>query len=141
MKKIIILILSLLSTAYLFTQNKFITLAETTNNIEVSYKISHLNFFDKNSPAVMIFKLKNNNSFDVQVSLQIEYHIGISKKYKSEIVNVCIPSGRIIGGRMHGLMFELKTTDLNIFDSEENEWFFSIFKVEQIEKCYVNKKN
>ncbi len=141
MKRVFIISILIGFTTAIFPQKGFVSYLEPSfKNIDVRYKITNLNFFNKNSPAVIILKLKNNNKFDVQVDIQIEYHFGIKSRYKSEKVSVCIPAGRIVGGRMHGLSFELKTSDTKIFENEENEWFFSVFEVEKIDKCTVNRK-
>ncbi|HOK37764.1 MAG TPA: hypothetical protein P5538_02420 [Bacteroidales bacterium] len=142
MKRFFLISILLWYTIAIFAQRGFVSYIEPSfKNIDVKYKITNQNFFDKSSPVVIILKLKNNNEFDVQVDIQIEYQFGIKSRYKSEKVSVCIPAGRIVGGRMHGLSFELKTSDTKIFNNEENEWFFSVFDVEQIDKCTVNRKN
>lgn len=142
MKRVFLISILIASTTAFFAQRGFVSYIEPSfKNIDIRYKITNHNFFDKSSPAIIVLKLKNNNEFDVNVDIQIEYQFGIKSRYKSEKVTVCIPARRIIGGRMHGLSFELKTSDTKIFDNEENEWFFSVFEVEQIDKCTVNRKN
>ncbi len=118
-----------------FAQFNYNNKLETNNGIEISYKVVHANFFDKESPAQLRIKFKNTNQFFAIIKFQIEYSTGMQNRYKSENLEICIPSKGTKAGKPSGLVFELKTNDINIFNSQEAEWEFTQFEVKEIDNC------
>ncbi len=113
---------------------------ESKDGIEIGYKIVHTKHFDKESPAQLRLKLKNTNEYPVNLKFEIEYTTGMTKRYSSGGVEICFPSKTARTGKMHGLVFELNTTDVQIFSTDNAEWEFSIFDVVQIEECKQSSK-
>jgi hypothetical protein len=105
------------------------------SGIEISYKVVNSKLFDKNSPAQIRLKLKNTNEYAVNVKFEIEYSVDLTKSYSSGGLEICIPVKTARTGKMSGLVFELNTTDKEIFEAENAEWEFLRFDVEQIENC------
>lgn len=137
MKKSVLFVISLVVCSTVFAQFGYKHKLEPVNGVEISYKIVHAKHFDKESPAQLRIKLKNTNSYDVSIKLSIEYSTDFTKKYSSGGVETCIAAGSSKAGTISGLAFELNTNDIKIFDSENAEWEFSLFNVEQIDDCKV----
>lgn len=131
-----ILLFTIISSAS-FAQFGYKNKLEPVNGVQISYKIVHEKFSDKSSPAQIRIKLKNTNDFDVNIKFGIEYTIGLTKRYNSGSVETCIPQKSTQAGKISGLVFELKTHDVEIFKSENAEWEFTHFEVEQVDDCKV----
>lgn len=137
MKNLYLFIFSILISSALSAQFGYKNKLEQINGIEISYKVVNEKLFDKESPAQIRLKLKNTNEYPVNVKFKIEYSIGFTTSYNSGGVEICIPSKTARTGKMNGLVFELKTNDKNIFLSEDADWEFEKFEVEQIEDCKI----
>ncbi|MCK9254515.1 MAG: hypothetical protein GX793_02985 [Bacteroidales bacterium] len=118
-----------------FAQFNYKNKLENKNGIEISYKIVHSKFFNKESPAQIRLKFKNTNDYPANIKFEIEYSTGFTHRYKSEIIEICIPAKSTKAGKPSGLVFELKTNDINIFNNEDSEWEFTRFDVEKTETC------
>jgi len=129
------IILSLISTISIcsFAQFGYKNKLESVNGIEISYKIVHEKYFDKESPVQLRLKLKNTNNFNVNVNFEIQYQLDFTKKLNSGEVIIEIPRKSAKTGKMHELVFEINSNDPNIFKSEDAEWEFINFDVEEIE--------
>ncbi len=137
MKHILFLAIFTAICTSIFAQFGYKNKLETIDGIEKSYKVVHEKFFDKDSPAQLRLKLKNTNEYDVNINFEIEYSVGLTKRYKSEHVEICIPNKLARTGKMHGLVFEIKSNDIKVFESDDADWNFIIFEVEQSEDCSV----
>lgn len=131
-----IILFSIISTAS-FAQFGYKNKLEPVNGVERSYKIVHEKHSDKSSPAQIRLKLKNTNDFDVNIKLEIEYRTGLTERFNSGSIEICIQKKSTKAGKISGLVFELKTNDIEIFNGENAEWEFTHFDVEQIEDCKV----
>ncbi|MDD3740381.1 MAG: hypothetical protein PHH30_04000 [Bacteroidales bacterium] len=127
----ILLILGILTNAQCAYKNQL----ETKNGVNVYYKVVHEKHFKKDSPAQLRLKFKNTNDYPVIIRFKIEYSTGYTTRYTSEGIEVCIPKKSVKAGKLHGLVFELKTNDIEIFSKEDAEWEFSMFEVTQTENC------
>ncbi len=140
MRAILLISAFLLTTSVMNAQFGYKNKMEASNGIEISYKVVHEKYFDKESPAQIRLKLKNTNEYPVNLKFEIEYSTDLTKKYKSGDVEICIPAKTARTGKMNGLVFELNTSDTGIFSSDNAEWEFIRFDVEQIEDCKLITK-
>lgn len=135
MKKTLFLTILLFSGILANAQCGYKNQLETKNGINVNYKVVHEKHFEKDSPAQLRLKLKNTNDYPVLIRFKIEYSTGYTTSYTSEGIEVCIPKKSAKAGKLHGLVFELKTNDIEIFSKEDAEWVFTMFEVTQTENC------
>lgn len=106
---------------------------ETIEGVEIKYKVVHEKFFDKESPVQLRLKLKNTNDYLINLNFEIEYQSDFTKKYQSGEISLEIPRKSAKTGKMHGLVFEINSTDKNVFNSDDAEWIFTNFEVKKIE--------
>ncbi len=135
MKKLALLTSLLLFAILANAQFGYKNQLETNQGINVSYKVVHEKKSEKDSPAQLRIKLENTNDYPVIIRFKIEYSTGFTTRYSSEGIEICIPKKSIKAGKMHGLVFELKTNDIEIFSKENAEWEFIMFDVTKTEKC------
>ncbi|HNY44036.1 MAG: hypothetical protein ACOX0V_10785 [Bacteroidales bacterium] len=134
-KILILTIFGILISYCSYSQFNYKDTLETKDGIEISYKIVNAKCNDKNSPAQIHLRLKNTNDYPTNIKFEIEYSTGFTQRYKSELIETCIPPKSTKAGRASGLVFELKTNDVDIFKNEDSEWEFTIFEVEKVENC------
>jgi hypothetical protein len=137
MRKVLLFLITTLISISAFSQFGYKYQMETVDGIEIKYKVVHSKFFDKSSPLELRLKLKNTNDYDVNLDFEIQYSIDLTKKYKSGSVNICIPRKSARTGKMHGLMFEIIGDDPKLFESDDADWEFIQFEIEQTEDCDV----
>ncbi len=132
MTKLTFIFLSLFISLSAFAQFGYKYELKSIEGIEIKYKIVHEKFFDKDSPVQLRLKLKNTNEHDVNVNFEIEYQFDLTKKYKSGNIEIEIPAKAARTGKWHGLVFEIKSNNKEIFDNENAEWEFVIFEVKKM---------
>lgn len=134
-RKIFLISIITLFCNVVFAQYVYKNELPTVNGIEIKYKVIHSKLFDKTSPVQLRIKLKNTNDFDASINLQVEYSTGFTQKFRSENFDICIPKNSVRKGKVNGLVFELNSSDKDIFLSEDTEWEFVKFEVEQVDVC------
>lgn len=134
MKKVILILVTFCITLSGFAQFGYKNKLKSVEGVEISYKIVHEKFFDKESPVQLRLKLKNTNDQDVNISFEIQYQFDLTKKYNSGKIEIDIPRKSAKTGKMHALAFEINSTDNKVFDAENAEWEFLEFEVKQSEK-------
>lgn len=122
--------ISLESYSQLFYKNEL----PSEDGVEINYRFAKEKFLKKDSPQTIRFKLKNTNDYDVNVKLELIYHLNIIDRYESGLVEICIPSNRSRKGR-HGLMFEVLVDNPEDFENDENFWELETFEVEEVPEC------
>ena len=127
----VFLIIAIITNAQFGYKNQL----ETNKGINVSYKVVHEKKSKKDSPAQIRIKLKNTNDYPVIIRFKIEYSTGFTTRYSSEGIEICIPKKSVKAGKLHGLVFELKTNDIEIFTKDNAEWEFTMFEVTKTENC------
>ncbi|HOZ31038.1 MAG TPA: hypothetical protein PLL66_08990 [Bacteroidales bacterium] len=140
MKKLLCLSVFIITAIITYGQFGYKDHIEKIDGIDIGYKVVHEKHFDKDSPAQIRLKIKNNLAYSVTIRFKIEYSTGFTTSYTSEGIEVCIPNGSAKFGKMHGLVFELKTNDIEIFSKEDAEWEFSMFEATQTENCKSDNK-
>ena len=134
MKYVLAIFSLIIISTGVFAQFGYKNSLETKEGIEIKYKVVHEKFFDNESPVQLRLKLKNTNDYSVNLNFEIEYQIDFTKKYQSGEITLEIPRKSAKTGKMHGLVFEINSTDKNVFDSDDAEWIFTIFEVERLKE-------
>jgi hypothetical protein len=62
----------------------------TVDGVAIQYRWANSKFFDKSSPLELRLKIKNNNSYPVTVSYEIDFYMGPLMKESSELTELCI---------------------------------------------------
>jgi hypothetical protein len=132
MKKAIFIFFALVITLSSYAQFGYKHKLDPVGDVEISYKIVHEKFFDKESPVQLRLKLKNTNDYDLTLNFEIQYQFDLTKKYNSGEVEIEIPRKSAKTGKIHGLVFEINSTDPKVFESENAEWEFLKFNIEMI---------
>ncbi|MDD2387871.1 MAG: hypothetical protein PHP52_13930 [Bacteroidales bacterium] len=134
MKKYFLILVLIITSIAANAQFGYKNSLEPIDGVEIKYKVVNEKMFDKSSPAQLRFKFKNTNEYDIKLSFEVEYQIDFTKKYQSGNIEIEIPEKSAKTGKMHGMVFEIKSNDKNIFESDNAEWIFTKFAVEKIEK-------
>ncbi|MDR2010505.1 MAG: hypothetical protein LBQ22_08480 [Bacteroidales bacterium] len=128
----LLIILILLSFNGVFAQIGYKYQLSSQDGIDVKYKIVQSK---KESPVQLCLRLKNNNEYDVNLKLNLEYSTGFTTKYQSGELEVCIPKKYVKKGKSSGLAFELNSSDKELFSSGKADLELIKFEIEQIETC------
>jgi len=134
MKKYFLVLILIITSFAVQAQFGYKNSLESIDGIEIKYKVVNEKMFDKSSPAQLRLKLKNTNDYDIKLNFEIEYQIDFTKKYQSGNIEIDIPRKSAKTGKMHGLVFEIKSNNKNIFNSDDKEWIFTTFEVKKIEE-------
>ncbi|MDD2636280.1 MAG: hypothetical protein PHW82_12390 [Bacteroidales bacterium] len=131
MKKQFLILILITTTIVANAQFGYKNSLDPIDGVEIKYKVVNEKLFDKSSPAQLRFKFKNTNEHDIKLNFEIEYQMDFTKKYQSGNIEIDIPKKAARTGKMHGMVFEIQSNDKNIFESDDAEWFFTIFEVEK----------
>ncbi|MDD4149590.1 MAG: hypothetical protein PHE33_06135 [Bacteroidales bacterium] len=134
MKKYFLVLILIITSFAVQAQFGYKNSLEAIDGVEIKYKVVNEKMFDKSSPAQLRLKLKNTNDYDIKLNFEVEYQIDFTKKYQSGNIEIDIPRKSAKTGKMHGLVFEIKSNNKNIFKSDDAEWIFTTFEVEKIEE-------
>jgi len=104
-------------------------------NITISYKWRRKHFFIKNSPLILVLKIRNDNPHKVKVNFSVDYFWKTVIHSSSDTNTWCIKAGDKVKGKIRGLAFTTGSlTKQQIYD-ESFTWDISGFRVEHNSDC------
>jgi len=126
MKTLFLALLITLSTAC-FAQNKFKTF-KTSEGLEFSYRFKKEKCFKKDSPLQLVLRIQNNKSEAVKLKFSLNYYWQLQNVAESEMVELCIKSGKTKRGGRAGLVFP--AADLSNVQLRSSDFKFDINNLE-----------
>lgn len=101
---------------------------KTINGVEIHYKWAKDQWWKKDSPLRLMFKMNNTNDYDVHIKFELLYLDDQVIKASSGILESDIPKHKMLVGKINGFYF---AAPKNI-TKEKFEWEISQFKVEKL---------
>lgn len=130
----IFIILSLTScTGQGFLSQRFID-HSTVDGVDIQYRWAN-ETRDKDSPLELRLKIKNNNSYPVQVSYEIEFYMGPMMEESSEPTELCINPKLARTGRINGMYYRSTKLSNEQMESEDFIWEINDLKIEKVDSC------
>lgn len=107
----------------------------TVEGIEIQYRWGNSKFFDKSSPLELRLKIKNTNSYPVNVTYDIEFYMGAVLKETSDETELCINPKLAKTGRINGMFYRSNSLRNSEIESEEFSWEITNLEIERTESC------
>lgn len=137
MKKnlILLVLLALASPLAGFSQLVKYDVFEKIDGVEFSYRWVRENPVDIESPLSLSIKVKNKNSYPVNINFGLEYKWLNSVTGYSEMADFCLLPNDAAMGRISGLLYSID--DLTDEQKQSKDFTFNLYnaKINQIEKC------
>lgn len=105
---------------------------KTIEGIQISYKWSHSQWWKKESPLQLRFKIKNTNNYKVSSKFELVYMLDHVVKFQSGELESEIKSGKSLIGKINGFYFETKKLKNSEILSDDFEWDFLSFEVSKL---------
>jgi hypothetical protein len=107
----------------------------TVEGVEIQYRWANSKFFDKSSPLELRLKIKNTNSYPVNVIYDIEFYMGAILKETSEETELCINPKLAKTGRINGMFYRSNSLRNSDIESDEFSWEITNLEIERTESC------
>lgn len=104
-------------------------------NLRIMYRWQHASVFNRQSDAVLNLRVTNNNPSIVVWTYSVAFYKTGMKVYESETYELCLQEGQSRRGGLAGLRFTVEDLKMEDVEKETFDWDFSIFDVEEVEKC------
>jgi hypothetical protein len=90
---------------------------------------------DKDSPLELRLKIKNNNSYPVTVSYDVEFYMGPIMEESSELTELCINPRLAKTGRLNGMYYQSTKLSNEQIESKDFTWEINDLTIERVESC------
>lgn len=131
MQKKLLLLTFLTSISLLSFGQFFYTDYTTVDNVEISYKWKTV----KEGQKELRLKLKNHNPYPILLNLEVDYYMNGILKEEVNLDNFCLNDGRMVAGKMNGIIFTTSILSNEDLESEHFEFKINDILVEQTESC------
>jgi hypothetical protein len=106
----------------------------TVDGVDIQYRWAN-ETRDKNSPLELRLKIKNNNSYPVEISYEIEFYMGPMMEESSELTELCINPKLARTGRINGMYYRSARLTNEQIESKDFSWEISDLKIERVDSC------
>jgi hypothetical protein len=107
----------------------------TVDGVTIQYRWANSKGRDKNSPLELRLKIKNNNSYPVRVSYEIEFFMGPVLEESSDQTVLCINPKLARTGRINGMYYRSSKLSNEQIESEDFLWEINDLTIEEVESC------
>jgi hypothetical protein len=116
------------------SQRRFVD-HSTVDGVDIQYRWANSKWLDKNSPLELRLKIKNNNSYPVRVSYEIEFYMGPMMEESSDLTELCINPKLARTGRINGMYYRSARLSNSQIESEDFTWEINDLTIEEVESC------
>ncbi len=108
---------------------------ETKEGVKIEYRWQRSNIFKSETRTILNLRIENTNDYPVNIEFVVGFYESGKLEYKSEDMEKCFDAGERKRGGLADLRFQYTKLTRNQIESEDFDWEFVYFRVEQTDEC------
>ena len=108
---------------------------ETIEDVKIEYRWQRSNIFKSETRTILNLRIENTNDYPVNIEFVVGFYESGKLEYKSEDMEKCFEAGERKRGGLADLRFQCTELTRNAIESEDFDWEFIHFNVEQTDEC------